>query len=234
MSDDYRIVPAGDSALFLEFDERIDTALNDRVVRLAQTIEAAEIAGVRDVVPTYRSVAVYFNPLRTDAKALSVRLVAEAGRSAGGPDGERRLLRIPVCYGGACGPDLGEVAAGTGMSEGEVIALHSAVTYHVFMMGFLPGFAYLGIVDKRIAVPRRSSPRVRVPAGSVGIAGQQTGIYPAESPGGWQLVGQTPIRVFDLSRPEPFLLKAGDDVQFYPIETAQFQHEVDGSTERDS
>lgn len=234
MSDDYRIAPAGDSALILEFEERIDTALNDRAVRLAGTIEAAAIPGVRDVLPTYRSVAVYFDPLRTDGEALSARLVVEAGRSADEPSKEHRLLRIPVCYGGVCGPDLGEVAAGTRMSEGEVIALHSAVTYRVFMMGFLPGFAYLGTVDKRIAVPRRSSPRVRVPAGSVGIAGQQTGIYPVESPGGWQVVGRTPIRAFDLSQPEPFLLKAGDDVQFYPIETAQYLHKVDGSKGRDS
>jgi inhibitor of KinA len=127
-----------------------------------------------------------------------------------------------VCYGDELGPDLAGVAAFGRMSEADVVRVHSAGTYRVFMLGFVPGFAYLGVVDDRIAMPRHSSPRVRVPLGSVGIAGGQTGIYPAETPGGWQLIGRTPIKPFDPAREPPFLMKAGDAVQFYPIDRAEF------------
>jgi KipI family sensor histidine kinase inhibitor len=211
------IVRAGDSMLLVEYDERIDLAVNAMAVSLAARIEAAKIVGVRDVVPTYRSVAVYFDPLRTDIGKLSALVESESVRTAATTAAAGTTIRIPVCYGGAFGPDLGELAAAAGMSEAQVIDLHAGGTYRVFMMGFLPGFAYLGTLDKRIAAPRRQTPRVRVPAGSVGIAGRQTAVYPVDSPGGWQLVGRTPLRVFDLSRPEPFLLKPGDEVRFYPV-----------------
>jgi KipI family sensor histidine kinase inhibitor len=131
-------------------------------------------------------------------------------------------VRIPVCYGAELGPDLASVASFAGMPEDEVVRVHSRATYRVFMLGFVPGFAYLGLVDERIAMPRQSTPRVRVPRGSVGIAGVQTGIYPAETPGGWQLIGRTPARPFDPARSEPFLMKAGDAVQFYSIERAEY------------
>jgi inhibitor of KinA len=127
-----------------------------------------------------------------------------------------------VCYGGDLGPDLESVAARAKLTADEVVRLHAGRTYRVFMLGFVAGFAYMGIVDDRIAVPRHSSPRVRVPLGSVGIAGVQTGIYPAETPGGWQLIGRTPVKPFDPSRAEPFLLKAGDAVEFYAIDRAQY------------
>jgi inhibitor of KinA len=215
--------------LLVELDDEIDPAVNARAVQLAGALENARFAGVRDVVPTFRSVAIHFDPLKTDFSALSAAIdvhMAEPGavaRSSGPP------VRIPVCYGFDFGPDLAAVAALAGISEPEVIALHSAVRYRVFMVGFLPGFAYLGRVDDRIAVPRRASPRLRVPAGSVGIAGQQTGVYPVESPGGWQLIGRTPVRPFDLSRKEPFLLKAGDEVEFYGIDAAEYGKHVDSS-----
>jgi inhibitor of KinA len=218
-----RIVPAGDSALIVEFEERIDPAINARAIALADSLQAAAIAGVRDVVPTYRSVAVFFDPLRTNYDTLLERIERDAGRPA--PDAERQAepLRIPVCYGGDLGPDLGAVAAFGGISADEVIALHASATYRVFMLGFVPGFAYMGIVDARIAAPRHSTPRVRVPAGSVGIAGVQTGIYPAETPGGWQLIGRTPIKPFDANRAQPFLMKAGDAVRFYAIDRAEYE-----------
>lgn len=217
-----RIVPAGDSALIVEFEERIDPAINARAIALADSLQAAAIAGVRDVVPTYRSVAVFFDPLRTNYDTLLERIERDAGRPA--PDAARQAepLRIPVCYGGDLGPDLGAVAAFGGISADEVIALHASATYRVFMLGFVPGFAYMGIVDARIAAPRHSTPRVRVPAGSVGIAGVQTGIYPAETPGGWQLIGRTPIKPFDANRAQPFLMKAGDAVRFYAIDRAEY------------
>jgi KipI family sensor histidine kinase inhibitor len=221
MSDDVRLVRAGDAALIVELGEDIDVAVNARAIGLAARIEAAALAGVRDVVPTYRSVAVHFDPLRTDVNTLTSRLEAEIARSAMIATVSGTPVRIPVCYGGEFGPDLAEVAASAGMSEADVIALHAGATYRVFMMGFLPGFAYLGTVDERIAVPRRLTPRVHVPAGSVGIARRQTGIYPVDGPGGWQLVGRTPHRVFDPERTEPFLLKAGDEVQFYRVDAAE-------------
>jgi inhibitor of KinA len=216
------IVAAGDSALFVEFEERIDVAVNARAIALADAVQAAAIAGVRDVVPTYRSVAVYFDPLRTDYDALVSRIDHEVRQPSAAASAARSPIRIPVCYGGELGPDLSEVAKFGRVSEEEVVRLHTAATYRVFMLGFVAGFAYMGTVDGRIAMPRHATPRVRVPLGTVGIAGVQTGIYPAETPGGWQLIGRTPIKPFDPNRAEPFLMRAGDSVQFYPIDRAAF------------
>jgi KipI family sensor histidine kinase inhibitor len=213
-----RIVAAGDSALVVEFDERIDPAVNARAIAMARAVQDAGVAGVRDIVPSFRTVTVYFDPLRTNYDALTAA-IEEADRHPAPPAPVAPVpIRIPVLYGGEFGPDLAEVAAFASLSEHEVVDRHSAVIYRVFALGFVAGFAYLGIVDEAIAMPRHATPRIRVPAGSVGIAGVQTGIYPAETPGGWRVIGRTPIKPFDLSRPDPFLLKAGDAVQFYPIE----------------
>jgi KipI family sensor histidine kinase inhibitor len=217
----FNLVHAGDSVVIVELDDRIDEGINEQAIRLAGTVTTAGIAGVRDVVPTYRSVAVYFDPLHTDYAALSDFLEREAQAvvTAASADslqaGDRPPVRIPVKYGGEEGPDLAAVAAFAKLSEAEVIARHTGRVYRVFMMGFLPGFPYLGTVDPAIAAPRRATPRLRVPAGSVGIAGSQTGIYPLETPGGWQLIGQTSVKLFDLSRPDPFLLEPGDAVEFF-------------------
>ena len=219
---DYRVVPAGDSAIFVEFEERIDPGVNARTIAFAEAIQSAHLAGVRDVVPTYRSTAIYYDPLRTDGGALLACVQREAVRSTPAPAAASAPLRIPVCYGGELGPDLPAVAAYAKADEEEVIRLHAAAIYRVFMLGFVAGFAYLGIVDGRIAMPRRSTPRVRVPTGSVGIGGIQTGVYPAETPGGWQLIGRTPVKPFDPARDDPFLMKAGDSVQFYPIERREY------------
>jgi inhibitor of KinA len=217
-----RIVHAGDSALVVEFDERIDPDVNARAIACAEAIQAAHVAGVRDIVPTYRSVAVYFDPLRTDHDALIGCLEREAASFTPAAAAERTPVRIPVCYGGDLGPDLTGVASFARMEESDVVRLHADAIYRVFMLGFVPGFAYLGVVDERIAMPRRATPRVRVPAGSVGIAGGQTGVYSAETPGGWQLIGRTPLKPFDAARADPFLMKAGDAVQFYPIDRAEY------------
>jgi KipI family sensor histidine kinase inhibitor len=221
MSGPFRIVHAGDSVAIVEFADRIDERINAQAIFVAGRVERAALAGVRDVVPTFRSVAVYFDPLRTDYDVLH-RLLSHAAAEqvADGPGANGRsnaLVRIPVRYGGEHGPDLRDVAAFAGLTEAEVIERHATPVYRVFMMGFVPGFPYMGSVDPAIAAPRRSTPRVRVPAGSVGIAGSQTGIYPSETPGGWRLIGHTDLRLFDLSRPEPFLLKPGDAVEFYPV-----------------
>jgi inhibitor of KinA len=217
-----RIVPAGDSALIVEFEERIDPEVNARAIACAEAIQGAGVSGVRDIVPTYRSVAVYFDPLRTDYDALIACLERQAASFAPALHVERTPVRIPVCYGGDLGPDLIGVASFAHVAESEVVRLHTNVVYRVFMLGFVPGFAYLGVVDDRIAMPRRATPRVRVPAGSVGIAGGQTGVYSAETPGGWQLIGRTPVKPFDAERADPFLMKAGDAVQFYSIDREEY------------
>jgi inhibitor of KinA len=218
----YRIVAAGDSAIVVEFEERIDPAVNARTIAFAEAVQAADLSGVRDVVPTYRSTAIYFDPLRTDMVGLMACVDREAVKPVTREASAVEPVRIPVCYGGELGPDLGDVAAFAKVDEDEVVRLHTALTYRVFMLGFVPGFAYLGIVDDRIAMARRSTPRVRVPLGSVGIAGVQTGIYPAETPGGWQLIGRTPLKPFDPARENPFLMRAGDAVQFYPIDRGEY------------
>ena len=218
----HRTVMAGDSTVIVEFENRIDPVVNARAVALAEAVRAAVLPGVRDIVPTFRSVAIYFDPLRTNMDTLSGVLEASA-RSIPPALQAASPIRVPVCYGGAFGPDLADVAKFAGLNESAVVDLHTGSTYRVFMLGFLPGFAYMGSVDERIAAPRRATPRVRVPTGSVAVAGAQTGIYPSESPGGWQLIGRTPLRPFDRRRTQPFLFTAGDAVQFYPIAAEEFE-----------
>src|SRR5439155_17589530 len=169
-----------------------------------------------------RSVTVYFDPLQTNYDALGAMLERLARHPVQREPPHRDPIRIPVCYGGAHGPDLSRVAQFAGLSEDAVVDLHAAAVYRVMMLGFTPGFAYMGIVDARIAAPRLESPRPRVPRGSVGVAQEQTGIYPSETPGGWQLIGRTPVRPFDMSRSDPFLLHAGDEVRFVPIAQKEF------------
>jgi KipI family sensor histidine kinase inhibitor len=209
-----RIRDAGDSALLLELDAVVDADVNARAIAIAGAVERAGIPGVRAVVPTYRSVAVFFDPLDTD-----VSLVAHAlrtGPQAGTPQPTARVIEVPVAYGGVDGPDIEEVAARARISVQDVIERHVAGDYRVFMLGFLPGFAYMGPVDETIAAPRRAMPRLKVAAGSVGIAGRQTGIYPRESPGGWQLIGRTPVEIFDPARTPASLFAPGDRVRFVP------------------
>ena len=210
------IKEAGDSALLLELEPVIDVDVNGLAIAVAAAVRDDGIPGVRDVVSAYRSVAVYFDPLVTDARDVQASLERAVQTPTSAVRG--RLLEIPVQYGGQWGPDLGDVAAFAGRTAESVIRQHSEYDYRVFMLGFLPGFAYLGPVDSAIAAPRRSVPRERVRAGSVGIAGQQTGVYPLDSPGGWQIVGHTFSRMFDAERWPAALLAPGDSVRFVPEE----------------
>jgi KipI family sensor histidine kinase inhibitor len=210
-----RIREAGDSALLLEFDAAVDPHINAKAIAVAEAVRAEHLAGVRDVVPTYRSVAVHFDPLIADPRELGAAV--ERGLSASSELVHGRAVDIPVVYGGPTGPDLVEVAAWARLSPEAVADCHASVVYRVFMLGFLPGFAYLGSVDERIAAPRRATPRLRVRAGSVGIAGRQTGIYPRESPGGWQIIGHSSVRLFDPVRVPPALLQPGDTVRFVAV-----------------
>jgi antagonist of KipI len=211
-----RIGRAGDSALLLELDAVIAPEVNARAIAIAAAVRAEARPGVRDVVSTFRSVAVYFDPLVTDCAALLTSLERACGSP--GKIAQGRTIDVPVLYGGAFGPDLGDVAAFARLSTGEVIDRHAATLYRVFMLGFLPGFTYMGVVEPQIAAPRRAAPRVRVAAGSVGIAGAQTGIYPRESPGGWQIIGRTPLPVFDPERTPASLFAPGDSVRFVPVD----------------
>lgn len=208
----WQVREAGDSALLLELEPVIDARVNGIAIAAAAAIRREAPAGVLDVLPTYRSVAVYFDPLDVDAGA--VRAVIE--RAAGAPASESSgaLVEVPVVYGGEYGPDLDAVAAFAGVPAEEVVARHTASEYRVFMLGFLPGFAYMGSLHPSIAAPRRASPRLRVAAGSVGIAGRQTGVYPFDAPGGWQIVGRTPMPMFEASRAAPARLAPGDRVRF--------------------
>jgi KipI family sensor histidine kinase inhibitor len=210
-----RIRDAGDSALLLEWDEAIDPEINGQAIAVAAAIRAARLSGVRDVVPTYRSVAVFFDPLNADPGVLREALARLIPTSQEMREGN--TIEVPVAYGGETGPDLSVVAEWAGLSAREVADRHAGVEYRVFMLGFLPGFGYLGSVDERIAAPRRDTPRLRVARGSVGIAGRQTGIYPRASPGGWQVIGWSPIRLFDPEKVPSALLEPGDTVRFVPM-----------------
>ena len=209
-----RIVALGDSCVALHLAATIDPVINARCIAVAEALESLALRGVRDVVPTYNSVTVHFDPLVADREALSEELGRLAGETPPPSQAPSRVVEIPVTYGGSSGPDLAAVAGFAGCSEAEVVRLHTERIYRVYMLGFLPGFAYLGSVDPRIAMPRLESPRLRVAVGSVALAGEQTGIYPCDSPGGWRLIGRTSVRVFDSQRTVPFLLKAGDHVRF--------------------
>lgn len=217
-----RIVPLSECALTVEFGNSITLHTNELVLAGSAAIDRAALPGVMEVVPTYRSVTVYFDPVRIDATALSREIKAIIAKRI---DASSRLPTthiLPVWYGGAAGPDLLDVAEQADLSPAETSRLHASVTYRVYMLGFSPGFPYLGTVPERIATPRLPTPRRHVTAGSVGIAGTQTGIYPQTSPGGWRIIGRTPVHLFRLSRPKPFLLDAGDLVRFVPIDEDEF------------
>lgn len=212
-----RFLPAGDSVLVAEYGDRIDETINIHVHRVAHALDRLRPVGVIEVVPTYRSIAIHLDPLHADQAALQAVVRDIDAHLAAGLQPTPRTIEIPVVYGGAYGPDLEDVATHAGLSTADVVAIHAAGIYRVYMMGFTPGFPYLGGLSPRIATPRLSSPRTHVPAGSVGIAGPQTGIYPTASPGGWRLVGRTPLSLFDPKNEPPTLLDAGDIVRFVPV-----------------
>lgn len=226
MNDVFRILPAGDAALLVEFDERVDEAINARAVALAEKLRISRVRGVLDVVSAYRTVAIYFDPLQADRSELLARIAALRADAVDEPVASSELIRVPVCYGAELGPDLGQVARFAGMTENDVVSIHTASTYRVFMLGFAPGFAYMGKVDTRIAAPRRDMPRTRVPAGSVAIAGRQTGVYPLETPGGWQLIGRTPLKPFDARAADPFLFKPGARVRFEAVGRNEYERMI--------
>ncbi len=220
-----RVVPVGDTAILIELGETIDPAINAAVLALDARIRALALEGVVELVPTYRSLLVHYDPERVDGRALLDRLSALDFDHPGVPP-EGRLWTVPVCYGGEFGIDLEALAARHGLTTEEVVRLHTAPRYRVYMVGFVPGFTYLGGLDPRLHTPRLPDPRPRTPAGSVSIGGMQTGIASIPIPSGWHLIGRTPVRTFDPERDPPLLLEPGDLVRFVPIDPATF-HELD-------
>jgi KipI family sensor histidine kinase inhibitor len=216
-----RFLSLGDSALAVEFGNAVDPALSRAVLRLDRVLRAGPPVGVVETVPTFRSLLVHYDPLATSRAQLECVIAALLDRDEGAA-ATARVWRIPVCYEASFAPDLGEVARLTGIAPAEIVARHSHVRYHVYMLGFLPGFPYLGDLPPELALPRRADPRLRVPAGAVSIATNLTAIYPYESPGGWHLIGATPVRLFDPARALPALLAAGDAVWLDPVDADRF------------
>jgi len=218
-----RFLLMGDRGLLLEFGDEISAEVNEKVRRMALAIQAESIEGMIETVPTYRSLLVLYNPLILPIDELKKRLIRleEELKQTSFPD--PKLTKIPVLYGGAYGPDLEGVARHLQISPEEIVRLHCSKPYFIYMIGFMPGFPYMGELPDTLITPRLKTPRLSVPAGSVAIAQKQTGIYPMESPGGWQIVGRTPIKLFDPEKDPPALLQMGDLVQFYPIEEKEFE-----------
>ena len=207
-------LPAGDSAVVVEVGDDIHPDIHQVVRGFMLALQQHPIPGVRECIPTYRSVLVLYDPASLWYHEVIEQLKARAAYLETSAIPVPKIVNIPVTYGSQCGPDLEFVAEYAQLTPDEVIALHCNAEYLVYMLGFTPGFCYLGGLDERLETPRRAEPRTRIPAGSVGIAGKQTGVYPIDSPGGWQLIGQTTMRPFDPRRDPPVLIHAGDIVRF--------------------
>ncbi len=217
----FTFADCGESALLVDFDAPHSKSLSLAILDASERLASAALPGLKECVPALSSLTVFYDPLQLPRE----RLVAEAGAllSASQPAQERgRTFEIPVLYGGEAGPDLNEVAAQAGLTPEEAVRLHASRLYHVYMLGFLPGFAYMGSLPEQLRLPRRATPRARVPAGSVAIVADMTAVYPLESPGGWHLIGSTPIKLWDMARHEEPLLQPGDRVHFVPVGSAEF------------
>ena len=213
-----RILDAGESCLVVELGDRIDVALNVQVRALGLAVERAGLPGVVEAVSTYRSLAIYYDPLRIGRDNLREKIDTLLHSPLEEAEQRSKVVEIPTVYGGEHGPDLGFVARHTGLSEEEVVRLHTEPLYHAYMLGFTAGFAYLGGLSERLSTPRLPTPRLRVQAGSVGIGGAQTGVYPLEGPGGWRIIGRTSLCLFDASRQPPTPILPGDKVRFVRLD----------------
>jgi len=215
---DYRFLPAGDTALVVEFGDRIDRRLSLRVLALAQRLNEVKLDGVVECVPTFRSLMVHYDPLVLPSEALKAR-IAGLMRGLQTVESAGRLWRLPACYDASLAPDLGDIAARTGLTPAQIVERHSALTYHVYMLGFLPGQAYMGDVAAELALPRREAPRRKIPAGSLAVAMSMTCIFPMETPCGWNLIGRSPVRLWEGTA----LLRPGDRVTFAPVSRSEYE-----------
>lgn len=218
-----RFLTAGEGGMVIEFGCEISPVLSSLVHQLTRLLNAKSLAGVLEIVPTYRSVSIYFDPLIITRQALAEAVTEMFARlQTEADDPKARIVYVPVSYGGVLGPELDVVAKYAGLSPEEVIKIHTAKPYLVYMLGFIPGFPYLGGLSPKLHIPRLEKPRAKVPAGSVGIGGNQTGFYPIESQGEWWLIGRTPLRAFNPEGPEPFIVAAGDYIQFYSVNLEEY------------
>ena len=222
-------VPLGDCAVYVEFSKTLDLEVNSAVQRLATKVHGRALPWIRDVVPALGGLAIHFDPddptVHGDALSASLNLVSECLKEGLPKAGDvLRTIEVPVCYEPEFAPDLAEVAAASKMTKEEAVALHAGSDFRVLMIGFAPGHPYIGGLNEKLSVPRRATPRAIVPAGSVAIANDQTVVYPYAISGGWNIIGRTPLTVFDAERQEPSLFAAGDRVRFKPITRAEFQN----------
>ena len=222
MNTEFRI--CGDRALLAIYGSEIDRAVNEKVRRIAALLTGHAHPGIEAVIGSYCSLMLHYDPLQVGFRELTTLLLGLEKTLGQASIAETRRVDIPVRYGGAFGPDIGFVAEHNRIGSDEVIALHSAADYYIYAIGFAPGFCYLGGLDPRLQAPRLTTPRRNVPAGSVGIAGSQTGVYPLASPGGWRLIGRTPLRLFAPERQPSLLYQAGDTIRFRPISEEEFLH----------
>lgn len=217
-----RILTEGDSSILIEFGQEISPEINRRITATVQLLKEQHIEGVVDIIPAFCSLLINYDPRVIGYDELKARMMSLVKVEAKAADGKKKVFEIPVCYGGEYGPDLQNIAEHAGLSTEEVIRIHSSKDYLIYMLGFLPGFTYLGGLDERIHTPRLANPRVKISAGSVGIGGSQTGIYPLDSPGGWQLMGMTPVKTYDPLREVPILVEAGDYIRFVPVDEEEY------------
>lgn len=220
-----RFLPCGDTALTVEFGSAIDPDLNGKVLALDSLLRVSPPAGLIETVPTYRSLTLQFDPTIVDYDAL-IRLLEEMANGLQPQNAMGTRWRVPVVYGGEYGVDLEDVAKRHGLTPSQLIEIHSAAVYRIYMIGFIPGFAYLGGLDPRIATSRRTQPRLKVPSGSIMIGGEQAGIVPMEMPSGWHLLGRTPVLSYAPERDPAFLFAAGDEIVFEPIDASRW-HELE-------
>lgn len=213
------IIPYGEKAILVQFEQSIDLSTHKKVVVLTHYAES--IDGVNYCIPAYCSLTISYNPEKIEFTQLKNK-IAQFDFSFKAEKNKPKYFEIPVCYGGEFGPDLEELSTAKQLPSKEIIDLHTAETYHVYMMGFIPGFPYLGTLPAQLNCNRKETPRAKVPAGSIGLAGGQTGIYPTDAPGGWQIIGRTPAPIFRADKADPFMFKMGDTVKFHSIDEKEF------------
>lgn len=219
---EFSIQPLGDTGIIIQFGTEISEAIYQQIRQYVYWLEQSCIEGIVEWVPAYTTLAVFYRPNIISYDELSQKLLKIGEKIESMPVPDPIVIEIPTLYGKEAGPDIQFVAETNGLSEEEVVKIHSSSDYLIYMIGFVPGFPYLGGMDKRIAAPRKKTPRSRIPAGSIGIAGEQTGIYPLETPGGWQIIGRTPVKLYDPQKQDPILLKAGDYIRFVPITEREY------------
>lgn len=217
-----KILTAGDASILIEFGKEISPEINSKITATVQLMKEQHIEGVVDIIPAFCSLLINYDPRVISYDEITKRMKRLLKMDVKAGESTKRVFEIPVCYGGQYGPDLANIAEHAGLSEEEVIEIHSSRDYLIYMLGFLPGFCYLGGLDERIHTPRLANPRIKINAGSVGIGGSQTGIYPLDSPGGWQLMGMTPVKTYDPEREVPILLSAGDYIRFIPVDEEEY------------